>query len=155
MPRAWLLQQVRGFFAYFFLNDAVRAANSLEEAARLPGAPFWLHTMAAEFLARGGEREKSRHMWQVLRVELEPEFQKIAVAQLRRLEALDKLDVVNEAIESYTKRTGVRPPSLAALSLPFPPVDAEGKPYRYDPRQGGAKLATDSPLWRPIHDIYD
>jgi hypothetical protein len=155
LPRAWFLQQLRGFFAYYFLNDAARAAASLQEAGQLPDAPFWLNTMAAEFLARGGEREKSRHMWLRLRQEFEPELQRIAVAQLRRLDALDQLDVINRAIEEYRKRTGSRPPDFGALSLPFRPVDDSGVPYVYDLEQGTAKLGRYSPLWRPVPDIYD
>jgi hypothetical protein len=153
LPRAWFLQQLRGFFAYFYLDDAERAAASLKEAASLPDAPFWLHTMAAEFLARGGEREKARHMWQSLKSQFEPEFRRIPEAQLRRLDALDAIDAINRKIEEYTRRTGSRPPSLEAL--PVSPLDGAGVPYVYDPQQGGVRLSRGSPLWRPHHDIYD
>jgi len=63
VPGNWRLRQDLGFFTYLFLHDVKRAAGILEEAADVPGAPFWLRTLAADLLLKGGERQTARAMW--------------------------------------------------------------------------------------------
>jgi tetratricopeptide (TPR) repeat protein len=155
MPRSWFLQQLRGYLAASLLNDTPRAVASLNEAAQLPGAPFWLHTLAAELAARGGERQKSREIWNTLARELDPTFKRLAVPQLQRLDALDQLDAIDAAIAAYRKETGGNPPSLSALRLAAAPVDPTGKPYVYDPADGRARISRESTLWRDLRDAYD
>ena len=56
LPDSWRLRQDLGFFHYIYLKDPQRAAAILLEAAEIPGAAFWLRTMAADLLAKGGDR---------------------------------------------------------------------------------------------------
>ncbi|HUL78515.1 MAG TPA: hypothetical protein VL691_14720, partial [Vicinamibacteria bacterium] len=93
LPRSWLLQQHLGFYTYFFLRDAHRAADALLAARRLPGAPPWLETMAADFLAKGGDRETARRMWaRLYEQQEEGPLKRNALNQLQRLDALDATD---------------------------------------------------------------
>lgn len=153
LPRAWFLHQLRGFFTYFFLRDAEKAAAALLEASKIPGAPFWMKTTAADFLAKGGEREKSRRLWQEMYRQFEEgPLRDNALAQMQRLDALDQADALNRSIEAFASRMGRRPLSLADLArtglLPFLLVDPTGVPFEYDPAEGKAKISKRSTLWR-------
>ncbi|HSB60454.1 MAG TPA: hypothetical protein VLI67_01960, partial [Vicinamibacteria bacterium] len=64
LPDSWRLRQDLGFFYFLFLKDAQKASEVLTEASKIPGAAFWLQAMAADLLAKGGDRQKSRRMWQ-------------------------------------------------------------------------------------------
>jgi len=68
-------------------NLKYRAADVLMEASRLPGAPFWLETMAADLLSRGGERETARRVWRRLYDQAEDE--RLKMNARRHLEYLD------------------------------------------------------------------
>jgi len=153
MPQSWLLQQHLGFYTYFFLRDPSRAADALLAARKLPGAPPWLETMAADFLAKAGDRETSRKMWaRLYEQQEEGPLKRNALNQLQRLDALDQADVLERGASEFRRRWGRWPESLRELGqaglLPFAPVDPTGVPYQYDPRDGKVEIAAASPLWR-------
>jgi hypothetical protein len=154
LPRSWLLQQNLGFYTYFFLRDARRAADALLAARALPGAPVWLETMAADFVGKGGDRETARRMWSRMYENQEAGVLKAnAENQIQRLDALDAVDVLNRLVGEFSNRRGRWPASLQELGqaglLPFPPVDPTGVPFQYDPQEGKVAIARASALWRP------
>ncbi len=80
------------------------------EAAEIQGAPFWLRTLAADLLARGGDRAASRRMWtQMFEQGEEGIIRENARAQLRALDSLDLADAVGEAAAEFERRHGRRP----------------------------------------------
>lgn len=152
-PRSWLIQQNLGFFIYFYLQDSQRAARVLLDAARLPGAPSWLETMAADFLARGGDRETARKLWRRMYDQSEEgQLRKNAGQHLEYMDAEDIVDKLDEKIAQFRARQGRNPGSLAEVVqaglLPAVPLDPAGVPLVYDASSGHVSLSKQSRLWR-------
>jgi tetratricopeptide (TPR) repeat protein len=153
-PRSWRLSQNLGFFYFLYLHDARRAAAVLERAADIPGAAFWLRTLAADLLAKGGDRAAARKMWQRMLDQAEKGVLKEnAREQIRILDALDMADRLRAAVAAYERSRGRRPESLAELARSGawrgPLVDSAGVPFHYDEKTGEVGVARSSPLWRP------
>ncbi len=153
-PGSWRLCQDLGFFHYIYLHDAARAAAVLNEAADLPGAAFWLRMLAADLLAKGGERANSRRMWQQMYEQAELGILKEnARLRLQILDSRDLADRLAQLVGELERRTGRRPARLSELRAAGlwrgPVVDASGTPFGYDPRQGRVFIDPSSPMWRP------
>jgi hypothetical protein len=151
-PSSWQIRQDWGFFVYFFLGDAVEASRILDEAARLPGAPDWLRSSAADFLARSGERETSRRMWQHLYEQADGPMRDNAKFNLDRLDAAAAVDAHQKAVGEFRDRFGRLPESLQELSrvglLRAPLLDPAKVPFDYDAATGSVSLSRQSYLWR-------
>ena len=95
-----------------FLNDAEAAARVLVEASQIPGAAFWLRPMAADLLAKGGDRESSRRMWrQMFEQAEEGIIRENARVRLQILDSLDVRDRVAAAVAEFERRQGGVPRS--------------------------------------------
>jgi hypothetical protein len=151
-PESWRIRQDWGFVTFFFLHDAKEASRILEDASRLPGAPIWLHTSAADFLTKGGERETARKVWLHLFEQTEGNMRDNARFNLNRLDALDAVDAHQAAVKEFEQRFGRLPASLGELGpaglLRAPLVDVSRVPYDYDPRTGTVSIGHTSYLWR-------
>lgn len=153
-PQAWRLRQQEGYFTFLFLKDARKGADILLEASKIPGAPFWLKSLAGDLLLKGGERQVARQVWRrLLDQSEEGVLRENARARLQILDALDTADAVAQQVREFERRHGRRPTSLnelqAAGLLPGPPVDPTGVPFEYDPSMGKVRVSTQSSLWRP------
>jgi len=153
-PGSWRLRQDLGFFHYIYLHDAERAAAVLNDAAGLPGAAFWLRMLAADLLAKGGDRATSRRMWQQMFEQAEAGILKEnARVRLQILDSRDLADHLEGLVAELERRTGRRPARLEELREAGlwggPLVDAGGAPFNYDAREGRVSIARTSPLWRP------
>ena len=151
-PASWRIQQDIGFFHYFFLNDPQEAARILVEASKMPGAPVWLRSSAADFLQTGGERDTARRVWQHLYEESEGRMRDNALFNLRRLDALDAIDAHQQALEEFRRRNARLPesltePGMSAL-LRAPLRDPVGVPFAYDREKGTVSIARSSSMWR-------
>ena len=153
LPENWRIRQDLGFFVFLYLNDHRRAAGVLLEASKLPGAAFWLRNMAADMLARGGDRATARRMWQQIYAQSEGVVRGNALVNLQVLDALDQADRLGAVVEQFAARAGRRPASLdelrAAGLVRGPLVDPSGKPYAYDPATGRVTVSPESTLYRP------
>ena len=154
LPLSWRLRQDLGFFMHLFLHDSAGAAEVLREAARVPGAPYWLETLGASLLAKGGDRRAARRMWHQMYDQAEAgAIKENARENLRVLDALDRVDDLQEAVAEYERRWGRRPRSLAEVAASGAPrkspVDEEGIPFAYDPDTGTVSVSMKSSLWRP------
>jgi hypothetical protein len=153
LPDSWRLRQDLGFFTHLFLGDSQRAAEILLEASRIPGAAFWLKTLAAEVLAKGGDRASSRRMWQQMYDQAEGGLLKVnAREHLRALDARDQADRLTAAVAEYERRFGGRPATLEQLAARAfssgPLKDEAGVPFAYDPGTGRVTVSRQSPFWR-------
>jgi hypothetical protein len=153
-PGSWRLRQDLGFFTHLFLHDSRRAAETLVEASKLPGAPFWLETLAAQILAQGGDRASARRMWRQMYEQAEGDFIKAnAREHLRVLDARDHADRLTAAALDVQKRIGRLPHDLrelqAAAHPPVSIVDEAGVPFEFDPATGRVAVSRQSQLWRP------
>ena len=153
-PASWRLRQDLGFFHFVFLNDAEAAARVLVEASQIPGAAFWLRPMAADLLAKGGDRESSRRMWrQMFEQAEEGIIRENARVRLQILDSLDVRDRVGAAVAEFERRHARRPAQLAELVTDGvwsgALVDAGGVLFSYDPGTGRVSISEQSPMWRP------
>jgi hypothetical protein len=153
LPQSWRLRQDEGYFRYLFLHDAEGAARILDEAARLPGAPFWLKTLAADVVTKEGDRATARTMWQRMYEQAEEGILRAnARVRLMVLDAMDGADRLTASAAEFCRQAGRWPRSLGELaasgSARGPIVDPSGVPYDYDPRTGRATVSTRSTLWR-------
>ncbi len=154
VPSAWRLRQDLGYFRFFFLHDAKGASEVLLKAAEVPGAPYWLRTMAAAFLTKGGDRQTSRLLWRQMYEQAEQGvIKQNALWHLQYLDALDAVDHLNRLTGEFAQRVGRPPSSLdelrAAGRLRFSAVDPAGKPFAYEPATGTVSIPKDSRYWRP------
>lgn len=155
LPTTWMLRQNLGFSLYLHMDDAKRASEVLMEAARLPGAPFWLETMAADLLSRGGERDTARRVWLRLYDQAEDARLKAnARRHIEHLDALDTIDGLEQRLQAFERTTGRRPRRLEELVeaglIRYVPKDPAGVPFNYDQAAGKVRIARRSPLWRPL-----
>jgi len=154
LPRSWRLRQELGFFTFLFMHDADRAAAILNRAAEIPGAAFWLRTLAADLAAKGGDRSSARRMWQQMFDQSdEGLIKENARVRLLMYDSLDAADRLSELVRQVEQRTGYRVHRLEELRerrLGRGPLnDATGVPFRYDVSTGRVSIAQESRLWRP------
>lgn len=153
-PASWRLHQELGFFHFVYRNDARKAAEVLVEASRIPGAGFWLRSLAAELLAKGGERDISRRMWREMFEQSEGAIKENARIHLMVIDAADAVDRLNDAVTTFTSRMGRIPRSLGELAasglVRERLVDPLGVPYDYDPRSGRVSVSRSSALYREV-----
>jgi hypothetical protein len=151
LPENWRIRQDLGFLYFLHLDDPRRASEVLLEASTLPGAPFWLKNLAADVLARGGDRETAKRMWRQIHDQSEGVVRANALVNLQVLEALDDAERLTRLVEELTRRTGRRPRSLRELAAHFhvPTVDSSGVPFAYDAETGRVRVSRNSLLHRP------
>jgi tetratricopeptide (TPR) repeat protein len=153
LPGNWRIRQDLGFFYFLYLDDYRRAAEVLREAANLPGAAFWLKNMAADIVARGGDRATAQQMWRQIYEQSEGVVRANALVNLQVLDALGQAERVTGLVEDFRRRTGRRPRSLEELRasglLSGPAVDSSGTPFVYDAESGRVRVSPRSTLYRP------
>ena len=151
-PRRWHYLYDVGFVHYWELGDFKGAARWFERAADVPGAPWWLRSLAAVTATQGGDRRASRLLWQVQLDNAENDWVRDSAAtRLRQLDALDQIDALNDALGQYASRTGATPRRwedvIRAGLLPRVPRDPAGVPYIIDPGSGAITVSPDSDLY--------
>lgn len=72
-PNEWRLYQDLGF-ALWRQGQFREAAEAYSGGARLPGAPTWMQPMAVTMIAKGGDRETARQLFQRLYEESDDGF---------------------------------------------------------------------------------
>ena len=150
-PDKWQYMQDIGFVHYWFRHDFLAAAEWFKKAADVPGAPWWLRSLAATTLAQGGDRQSSRAMWMALRESGELDWlRKEADRRLLQLQALDVIDALQRAVDDYVRRTGDTPDWRAlvnARAVRGIPLDPTGTPFELT--DGRVRLSKSSSLWPP------
>ncbi len=150
-PTRWQYLQDIGFVYYWWLGDYRQAGAWFLKAADVPGAPWWLRSLAGVTLAEGGDRQTSRRLWQAMRDTGDNEWlRNNAALRLAQLDALDAIDGLNALTAEFKARTGSVPASWDALvrarMLRGVPLDPRGTPYALDAASGAVTLSPDSPL---------
>lgn len=150
-PDKWQYWQDIGFVHYWFEHDFLAAAASFQRAADVPGAPWWLRSLAATTLAQGGDRQSSRAMWRSILETAELDWVRHeAERRLLQLQALDAIDALQRRVDDYARRSGTRPDwqtLAAARTLRGIPLDPTGTPF--DLTDGRVQLSKSSSLWPP------
>jgi tetratricopeptide (TPR) repeat protein len=151
MPDRWEYYQDLGYVHYWARKDYNAAAEWFKKASEVPGAPWFLKSLAAHTLAAGGDRHTARLLYQALAESRENDFmQKDAHRRLRQLDVMDAMDALNDRIADYKKHGGVPPYTwphlIAARVVPGTPVDPDGFMLTIDPATGEVQLDPKSTL---------
>lgn len=152
----WEYYEDIGFVYYWQLHDYKAAADAFDRGAQAPGAPWWLRTMAAVTLARGGDRSTSRRLWtQIMQTADNDWLRNQAELRLTQLVAMDQIDQLEAVVNRYRAMSGRLPDSWQALERARllrgngPPADPTGEPYQLDAETGRVSLSPTSRL-RPL-----
>jgi tetratricopeptide (TPR) repeat protein len=153
IPNSWRLRQDLALFHYFFLNDGTTASQILLEAAKLKDAPHILETLAADVVARRGDRQNARALWQRIYDKAEPgPMRDNAATHLQQLAAQDGMDAIRAAAEAFRAQAGRWPESFDDLRrarlIQGNLVDPTGVPFEYNPETGQPSIGRSSRLWR-------
>jgi hypothetical protein len=150
-PDKWEYMQDIGFVHYWYRQDYRAAATWFDRASRVPGAPWWLKSLAATTLLRGGDRRSSRQMWTAIRESAEVDWLKQdAERRLLQLRALDEIDRLELRVSDFLKQIGQRTTTWQALVgsgvVPGVMADPSGTPYELT-EKGTIQMSRRSPLW--------
>jgi hypothetical protein len=148
-PDQWEYMEDIGFVHYWYLHDSLNAAAWFRKAGQVPGAPWWLRSLAANTLTRGGDRQSSRLMWEAIRQSAENDWlRKNAEWRLTQLQAMDDIDALQRQVDEFGLRTGAPPVDWPALVrarlIAGIPVDPSRTPYEL--ADGRVRLSRESPL---------
>ena len=156
MPERWEYLMDIGFVYYWWLHDYDEAARWFRRASEIPGASWWLRSLAANTLALGGNRDASRLLWQQIHDTADDEW--LRDESLRRLMQLDALDAIQRLtmeVERFAADIGYWPESWQDVvdvgRLSDVPRDPLAHPYVLDPRVRLVGVSSQSPLW-PLPD---
>ena len=149
-PDKWQYMQDIGFVDYWYGHDFKAAAEAFRKASEVPGAPWWLRSLAATTLVQGGDRQSSRLMWEAIRQSAEIDWlRRDAERRLLQLRALDDIEALQRAVDDDARRAGQAPADWGALVragvLPGTPVDPSRTPYELTP-DGHVRLSPSSVL---------
>jgi hypothetical protein len=149
-PDKWEYMEDLGFVHYWYVHDYQAAAGWFQKASEVPGAPWWLRSLAATTIAQGGDRRSSRVMWEAIRQSAAIDWlRQDAERRLQQLQALDDIDNLQQTVDAFMGNAG-HPPTdwltlVRARVIPGVPVDPSRTPYALT-GQGRVHLAASSPL---------
>src|SRR5207247_1068885 len=104
-PEKWQYWHDIGFVYYWNVHDYLKASDAFRRGADLPGAPWWLRSMAATMLAKGGDRNTSRLLWRQIYETANNEYARNAARiKLMQLKAIDDLESLQKAIDGFNQR---------------------------------------------------
>ena len=140
-PTEWKLPFLIGINYYYELYDDGKAAEYMAHAARLPGAPSSLATLAANLYVSAHSPQEAVNLLAALYEQTTDESaKKLLEIRLKIVMTERDLSLLEQAIDRYKKQTGQHPPRLEALVgaglLPALPVEPSGGRYLYDARTG-------------------
>jgi tetratricopeptide (TPR) repeat protein len=149
-PDKWEYMQDAGFVYYWWQHDYHAAAEWFDKASKVPGAPWFLRSLAAVTLAEGGDRQSSRTMWTAIRESAEIDWLKTdSERRLQQLDTLDLIDALQHAVDMAAPRTGTLTnwqDLIRAGVIRRVPVDPTGVPLDLDD-EAHVHLAMTSPLY--------
>lgn len=151
-PDRWQYYQDAGFVYYWWVHDYQAAARWFTRAGEIPGAPWWLKSLAAVTLATGGDRSGARWLWQQLGQTADNEWLRSEAARrLQQLDALDAIDTLETAVRAFQRQAGRSPYSwtelVASGLIRATPVDPTGEPFLLDSVTGRVSVSPSSRLW--------
>jgi hypothetical protein len=144
-PHKWQYVYDKAFVYFWALHDPKNAAFWFGEAAKVPGSPEWMPGMAAFMLEQGGDRRRSRLLWQQIHDSAEHQYVRDnARFHLQQLDAVDAADQLTAIVRRYEAETGSRlttfEPLVARGILPGTPTDSDGAPFVIEPATGRVDL---------------
>ena len=150
-PDKWEYMQDIGFVHYWWTHDFKAASDWFRKAGEVPGAPWFLRSLAATTLAEGGDRRSSRLMWESILQTAEIDWlRNEAERRLMQLAALDMIDQLQPIVDAIASRDGHPPadwtPVAQAMRWRALPADPTNTPYEID-RSGRVTVSKRSRLF--------
>jgi len=159
-PEEWSLLYDKGFIYYWHLQDFKSAGETWLRAAKIPGAPEWLHSLAATSLSRGGELGVAIALWQDRYLQATRENEReTALSRLISFKVAQDIWGWQALAEKYREKNGAYPQNLQILAvehgLRYSLNDPLGMPYQYDQQTGEVALNADTEInYLSVPDIY-
>jgi tetratricopeptide (TPR) repeat protein len=159
-PQDWRLLYDKGFIYYLYLQHYEAAGKSWLAASKLPSAPYWMASLAAMSLSKGGSVELAIALWQQqYRETNRADVRKNAQDHLLSFQVARDLAVLESLLGRFRAKTGSFPQSLQELPLvqsrQYAAVDPLGTPYEYDPKTGIVGLSVDTKIhYIPVPQSY-
>jgi len=146
-PDKWEYMQDIGFVHYWWRRDYRAAADWFERASQVPGAPWFLRSLAATTLAEGGDRQSSRIMWSSILQSAEIDWlRREAERRLLQLRAMDEIEGLQKAVDKAAQQSDRPMVDWQAVSRAGTvPLDPSGIPYEI--RDGRVGLSPKSVLF--------
>jgi tetratricopeptide (TPR) repeat protein len=149
-PDRWQYWQDIGFVYYWDEHDYAKAATAFSRGADIAGAPWWLRSLAASTLAKGGDRATSRLLWQQLGETANNEYARNAARmKLQQLDAIEIIERLQKGIDAFAARRGAPVTTwndlISARLIPGVPLDPAGVPYELTSSQ--VTVSPRSPLF--------
>jgi tetratricopeptide (TPR) repeat protein len=137
-PDDWRLYYDLGFLQAMERQDYSAAAKAFERGSRVPGAHPFLRVIAAAMAQHGGDLATARLMWQTaLETTDDPLIRQNAQKHLRALEVDETIPKLEQIVQEYQQKTGLKPHSFLELVqagfLRTIPTDPIGHPYKLRP----------------------
>jgi tetratricopeptide (TPR) repeat protein len=156
-PDHWQYLQDIGFVHYWSRRDYAAAADWFDRAARVPGAPWWLRSLAANTRAAGGDRAGARALWTAIHQSATDNewLRHDAARRLQQLDAMDAVEQLQRLVDEWMRTAPPRPYTWEAIvragRLRGIPADPAGAVFHLTPDTARVAVAGDSPL-RPLPD---
>jgi len=149
-PNKWEYWQDIGFVHYWADQDYPKAAAAFARGADIPGAPWWMRSLAATTLAKGGDRNTSRLLWQQMAEASNESARYMARLKLQQLDALEIIEKLQKGIDAFGIRRGAPVTSwnelIVARLIPGVPLDPAGVPLELD-SSSRVTVSMQSPLF--------
>lgn len=154
-PQEWRLYHHLGYI-HWQAGRFREASATYEAGAALPGAPAWMHVMAAQMNAQGGSRAVAREMYRRMYEEAADEqVRALAVARLAQVDSFEERERIRQVLSDFRARAGRCPadwrevaPQLRAARLRLTgggaPLDPSDVPYVLDAAACDVKLGESS-----------
>jgi tetratricopeptide (TPR) repeat protein len=151
MPDKWQYWQDIGFVYYWNVHDYAKAADAFKKGAAIPGAPWWMQSLAATTLVKGGDRSASRLLWEQMYNTANNEYARTAAGiKLQQLNAIEAIERLQGTVDAFITRTGSQVLDWGAMIragvLPGVPLDPDGTPYELS-SSSRVQLSRDSKLF--------
>jgi len=140
-PAVWRIPFVLGFNYFFHLHDYVRAGEYMGRAARIPGRPLYVDTLAARLYVEGGSPSLAlSYLESMIEQTTDPVLQKIYTERHKEVLIDRDLRILDQAVVRYREAVGATPQDLSDLEkkgfLRTIPDEPFGGKYRIDVRSG-------------------
>jgi tetratricopeptide (TPR) repeat protein len=146
-PEDWFMRLMLAYNYSEHLKEYSKAADQITEAAKTPGSPSYLTSLASRMLVVSGDLSAAKLLAQKFAEETPDPL--IKARMLRRQVEIDveaDLRRLDAAIMKYREAEGALPRSLDALCskgyLDFIPEEPFGGEYSYDSETGTVKSST-------------
>jgi tetratricopeptide (TPR) repeat protein len=159
-PQDWRLHYEKGFIHYLFLHDYKTAGEIWLQTSKLSSAPYWMASLAAVSLSKGGSVQIAIALWQQqYRESSRTDMKENARNHLFSFQVAGDLETLKFLIERFRGKTGSFPSSLQELmrgqKRRYTTIDPLGTPYQFNPQTGEVQLSPETKVrYQPVPDNY-